>query len=479
MFLGIDQGTTGSTATLLNEKGQYLGSFTASVPQHFPRPGWVEHDPREILQSVEKAVRGVFRITKISPKKLISIGLTNQRETVSVFEGQKPLHRFIVWQDRRTADLCKDLKAHEHTIKNNSGLSLDPYFSASKILWLKRKLHLNRSNIKFRTIDSFLMHQLTGEDVIEKTNASRTSLMNLSSRSWDSELLSLFDIPSSWCPTLISSEGFSLKTKNCSFLPDGIPITACLGDQQAALFGQSGWSAGAGKITFGTGSFLLINTGEKLPTSSSGLLSTLAIEWKSGSPHYALEGSVFNCGSWIQWLRDQLNILKTSNESERLSLKVKTPDGVYVLPALTGLGAPFWKPEARGAIVGLTRGANKNHIARASLEAIAFQNKALVEAIESDLPQLRTSWRVDGGAVKNNLLMQIQADILGQKILRPKNLEATATGAALLSAHSSNYLSLRQIEKLWKLDKSFSPKAQKNKDLKIRYEKWKSLMQSL
>ncbi len=262
-ILGIDQGTTGSTAILISDHGKFLGSFTADVPQHFPRPGWVEHDPREIWASIQKAVRGILRKTKIHPRKILGIGFTNQRETVSLFRNEKPLHRFIVWQDRRTAENCESLKIHEAKIQALSGLPVDPYFSGSKIKWLLDHLQLSgkESGLKFRTIDSYILSRLSGTDATEVTNASRTSLMNLKKCSWDAELFSIFGIPESLAPKIIPSEGFRIYTKNSDLLPDGIPIMSCLGDQQAALFGQCGWTEGAGKITFGTGSFILLNTG--------------------------------------------------------------------------------------------------------------------------------------------------------------------------------------------------------------------------
>jgi glycerol kinase len=465
MILGIDQGTTGSTAVLLSDKGRLVGKATAAVPQHFPRAAWVEHDPKQIWTSVEKAVRGVLRQTKTNPKKIKVIGLTNQRETVSLFDGGRPLHKFIVWQDRRTAPECEKLKKYEKQIQSRSGLPIDPYFSATKIKWLINKLgaKARKKSVRFRTIDSFLFYQLTGADVIEATNASRTQLLNLKTMGWDKSLFDYHGIPKHLAPTVIPSEGFNLKTKGVGFLPDGIPVQACMGDQQAALFGQNGWVPGSGKITMGTGAFILLNTGSKPIISKNNLCSTVGIQWANGKALYALEGSAFICGAWIQWLRDQLKILPHSEASEKLALKVKSSEGVMVIPALSGMGAPFWKPELRGAILGLTRGSNNSHLARASLEAISFQNKALVSAMKKDSPSKKTEWRVDGGAVANNLLLQIQSDVLKLPITRPKNLEATGTGAALLAAYSEGLFSLNDISSLWKKDKIFKPsKASKN-----------------
>jgi glycerol kinase len=472
MFLGIDQGTTGTTAILLNPKGKRIGKFTAEVPQHFPEPGWVEHDPEEIWSSVRRAVTQVLKQTRSDAHQIEAIGITNQRETVSLFDGERALHRFIVWQDRRTASLCDRFRKFESQIKRRSGLPVDPYFSGSKIRWLMEKLKISTKSktIRFRTIDSFLLYRLTGEDATEATNASRTSLMNLKSRKWDLDLFEIFGIPTSMAPQIVPSEKLGFKTKNVGFLPDGIPVEAALGDQQAALFGQVGWKKGAGKITFGTGSFLLVNTGDKIVASRHGLVSTLAIEWADRKPLYALEGSAFICGAWIQWLRDELKIIETSAASEKLAGSVPSSDGVIVIPALSGMGAPFWKPNLRGAILGLTRGTTRAHLARASLEALAFQNKALIDAVRKDQSRLKLDWRVDGGAVSNDLLLQIQADTLAAEIIRPKNLEATSTGVALLAAKSRGALNLAEIEKLWEIDRTFVPT--KNKDLQTKYGIW-------
>ena len=274
MFLGIDQGTTGTTAVILSSKGKILGGVTIAVPQHFPQPGWVEHDAEQIWKTVQKAVSMVLKKVKVKPSKISAIGITNQRETVGLFEQERPLHRFIVWQDRRTADICKSLAPHASLVQERTGLPIDPYFSATKILWLKSKLSLSESNsVRFRTIESFLIHRMTGADVMELTNASRTSLLNLHTLRWDRDLLSLYEIPPSWCPRLVPSEGYDFKTKKLGFLPEGIPVVSALGDQQAALFGQCAWQRGEGKITFGTGSFILLNVGFEPVKNPEGLVS--------------------------------------------------------------------------------------------------------------------------------------------------------------------------------------------------------------
>lgn len=475
MYLGIDQGTTGTTAVLLNEKGESLGSFTSPVPQHFPQPGWVEHDPDEIFTSVGAAVTGLLNRLDISARQIRQIGITNQRETISLFEDDRPLHRFIVWQDRRTAPECEKLQKHAARLRQLSGTPIDPYFSSTKIHWLLKKLKPKRSkSLRFRTIDSFLFRKLCGEDATEVSNAHRTQLVGLKSGRWDPRLFDLFRIPESLAPKIIPSGGFGFKTRGLSFLPDGIPVNACLGDQQAALFGQGGWVAGKGKITFGTGSFILLHTGKKPVFSRNKLVSTIAAQWKNGELNYALEGSVFVSGAWIQWLRDQLQVIGSSDEVESLARSCTSPEGVFVIPALTGLGAPFWRPHARGAILGLTRGSGRPQIARASLEALCFQNTALIEAMKKDLGSAKLKeWRVDGGAVRNDLLLEIQAHLLKTVVVRPKNLEATASGVALLAAHSVGELSLQDIERSLSVDKKFLPNPSLLKSLQSRFAEWK------
>jgi len=459
MILGIDQGTTGTTAVVLSHKGKVLGRATTPVKQFFPEPGWVEHDPRNIWKTVETSVVSALRKARVNPKKISCIGLTNQRETVSLFRGSEPMHRFIVWQDRRTSSFCDQLQKNEESIIKIAGTPVDPYFSSSKIRWLLEALQIEQtsSTMRFRTIDSFLIYQMTGADVMEATNASRTSLMDLDSCTWSDELFEIYGIPRSLAPRIIPSQNSELRTKGLKFLPDGIPVSACLGDQQAALFGQCGWNEGSGKITYGTGSFILLNTGKNSVRSKSKLVSTLGLQWQNGEKYFALEGSVFICGAWIQWLRDGLKMIRSSSDSETLAKKTKDSGGVFVVPALTGMGAPFWKADARGAILGLTRGSSEEHVALASLEALAFQNTALIEAMKNDADLKRVEWRVDGGAVSNKLLMQIQSDALSAKIIRPKNLEATATGAAFLAAHQQGIMSLKDIEAAWKLDQVFEP----------------------
>ncbi|TVQ79197.1 MAG: glycerol kinase GlpK [Bradymonadales bacterium] len=474
MILGIDQGTTGTTAVLMTKKGQIKSKFTSAVTQHYPKAGWVEHDPNQIMKSLSHAISGALTKARARAEKIEVIGITNQRETVSLFEGRKALHRFIVWQDRRSSRDCDLIRSRfGDSILKKTGLPVDPYFSSSKIAWLIRELKLSKKrDLKFRTIDSFLLHQLTGEDVTEITNAHRTQLLGLESGKWEAELFDQFDIPQKFAPQIVPSEGAELSTKALSFLPKGIPIRAILGDQQAALFGQNAWKPSTGKITFGTGSFILVNTGDDSKISEHKLAATIALQWKNGKKVYALEGSSFICGAWIQWLRDELGLLSTSKDSEKLAKKVKDSLGVMVIPALTGLGAPFWKSEMRGQIVGLTRGTNRSHIARASLEALAFQNRALIDAIRKDAGDRAIEWRVDGGASQNNLLMQIQSDVLDEPLIRPKSFEATAVGVGLLAAFSIGLLSLKEIESLWKKDRGFQPKASETNRYGSLYQDW-------
>lgn len=472
MILAIDQGTTSSRAIIMNNQGRLVGSHQIAIAQHYPKPGWVEHDPRDIWKSVEGCIRGALKKSGVSASKIAAIAITNQRETVSVFDNEKPLHRFIVWQDRRTAEACQKLSRYKSEVLKRAGLPIDPYFSASKIRWIQKKLQLskNKSSLRFRTIDSFLIQKLTSEDAIEATNASRTSLFNLKSCEWDQSLFEVFDVPTRYAPPVYPSEDLGLVTKNLGFLPDGIPVQAVLGDQQAALYGQLGHQPGAGKITYGTGSFILLNTGSKPVISKSGLVSTLAILTHDRKKSYALEGSAFVSGAWIQWLRDQLKMIPNSEASEKLARSIKSSGGVMIVPALAGMGAPFWLPNARGAILGLTRGTGRAEIARASLEALAFQNRALVDAMKDDTHGLKILWKVDGGAVKNDLLMQMQADILHSNIFRPKNLEATATGVALLAGVSMGIFTTKDLEKIWKLDRVFRPTS--SKEIERSYSNW-------
>ncbi len=439
--LAIDQGTTGTTAALMDERGKIRAKINTEFPQIYPRPGWVEHAPEEIWRSVERSVRSVLRRKVCQPKKIVAIGITNQRETAIAWDSlsSEPVNNAIVWQCRRTTEFCNSLRdsGHERLIKRRSGLMLDPYFSASKFRWLLKNSpgvphKLRKGRLLVGTIDSYLLWRMTGGRVhaTDMTNASRTSLMNLSSLSWDKDLLSIFDIPKKILPRIMPSSGVMGHTSKFAGLPDGIPISGIAGDQQAALFGQACFGLGDVKCTFGTGSFILMNTGQRKIQSQSKLLTTVA--WKlSGEKKvtYALEGGAFVCGAAVQWIRDGLKLIRKASDIEILANEVVDHDGVEFVPALTGLGAPHWSPESRGTFSGLTRGTERGHIARATLDAMALQNMEIMIAMERDLGKRVRQLKVDGGASENNLLMQIQADVLGRRLVRPSLIESTVAGA--------------------------------------------------
>ncbi|MFK7976981.1 MAG: glycerol kinase GlpK [Halioglobus sp.] len=490
--LAIDQGTTGSTVALMDARGKLRGSVNVEFPQHFPQPGWVEHDPADIWQSVLAAIRGIFRKKICKPSEVVAIGITNQRETSLLWDKQtsEPLNRAIVWQCRRTTDFCESLRkqGHENLVKRKSGLVLDPYFSASKYRWLlhntpgiKRKLREGR--VAAGTIDSFLIWQLTGgkAHVTDISNASRTSLMNLKTARWDSQLLDMFEVPKDILPTISPSSGVLGHTQGVPGLPDGIPIAGVAGDQQSALFGQACFNVGDAKCTFGTGSFILMNTGANLLHSKAGLLTTVA--WQlgdQGKPVYALEGGAFICGAAVQWLRDGMQFIKSAPEVEKLARQVEDHGGVEFVPALTGLGAPHWAPEARGTLTGLTRGTQRGHVARATLDAMALQNADILSAMEADLGKRMRPVRVDGGAAANNLLMQIQADVLGRKLIRPQVIETTVAGACYLAGLGVGlWPSAAEVKKIWRAEKEFAVEMSA-KARKERQQSWgKALKRTL
>lgn len=467
-ILAIDQGTTGTTVAVMNVRGNLLGSVNYEFPQIYPKPGWVEHDPNDIWSSVLKGIRAVFRKGFCKPADIACIGITNQRETALLWEHHsgKPLANAIVWQCRRTSAFCEGLKrkGFESMVRDRTGLVLDPYFSASKFRWLLDATEGARGRAKngdvaAGTIDAFLLHRLTGGAVhaTDVSNASRTSLMNLKTLDWDPELLKLFNVPRGILPAIVPSSGELGFTSGIKGLPDGIPISGIAGDQQSALFGQAGFERGAAKCTFGTGSFILMNTGQDRMHSDAGLLSTVA--WQlpgEKTPVYALEGGAFVCGAAVQWLRDELGIIKRAPEIESLALQVRDAAGVEFVPALTGLGAPHWDPEARGMISGLTRGAGAAHLARATLEAMALQNVDILRAMERDLGRRMRALKVDGGAAANNLLMQLQADFLGREIVRPKVIETTVAGACFLAGLGVGiWKDVDAIAKVWRAETTF------------------------
>ena len=468
VILAIDQGTTGTTVAVMNTRGVLLGSVNHEFPQIFPKPGWVEHEPEAIWKSVLKGIRAVFRKGLCKPADIACIGITNQRETALLWERRtgKPVGRAIVWQCRRTASFCESLrkKGLEPMVRDRTGLVLDPYFSASKFRWLLNGIdgargRARRGEIAAGTIDAYLLARLTGGAVhaTDVSNASRTSLMNLRTLDWDPELLKLFNVPRGVLPDIVPSSGNMGKTVGVSGLPDGIPITGIAGDQQSALFGQAGFDRGAAKCTFGTGSFILMNTGHDRLHSDAGLLSTIA--WQlpgQQTPVYALEGGAFICGAAVQWLRDELGLIKRAPDIERLAATVPDAGGVEFVPALTGLGAPHWDPDARGLISGLTRGASAAHLARATLEAMALQNVDILRAMERDLGRRLGELRVDGGAAANNLLLQLQADYLGRSIVRPKVIETTVAGACFLAGLGVGiWRDTDALAKVWRADQTF------------------------
>ncbi|MCM2282354.1 MAG: glycerol kinase GlpK [Bdellovibrionaceae bacterium] len=469
-ILAIDQGTTGTTVAVVDAKGKIKAKANAEYRQIYPQPGWVEHNPEDIWKSVLSMITAAMKKARVKGTDVAAIGITNQRETVVLWDRKsgKAVHHAIVWQDRRTTAYCEELKqsGHESTLRAKTGLVIDPYFSASKIHWLLKHVSGARAKaesgaLAVGTIDTFLLWRLTAgqSHKTDVSNASRTQLMNLAKGQWDDELLQLFGVPQSLLPEITASSGEFGRTKGLKILPDGIPIAGIAGDQQAALFGQTCFEVGESKCTFGTGSFLLMNTGSQLIRSTSGLLTTAAWKLKGDSQMtYALEGGAFICGAAVQFLRDQLGFIKSSAEIEKLAKSVKDSGGVEFVPALTGLGAPHWNPEARGVICGLTRGTTRAHIARATLEAMALQNTEILLAMQKDLNGALRSVRVDGGAAANNMLMQLQADYLGVDVVRPRMIETTVAGAAYLAGLGVGFWSDRsEIKKVWQIDKLFQP----------------------
>ena len=460
-ILAIDQGTTGSRAIVYDKKGRKVASAYEEFPQYFPKPGWVEHDPEEIWQSVYNAIQKV--LTKVSPTSIAAIGITNQRETTVIWDKRtgKPIHRAIVWQCRRTAPRCAELKAKKGMVdffRKKTGLPIDPYFSATKIEWILKNTKSN--DLKFGNTDTWVLWKLTGgkSHATDYTNASRTMLFNITEKSWDKEILKLLKIPENILPKVQESSGIFGKTVRIGKLPAGIPITGIAGDQQAALFGQACFGPGTIKNSYGTGCFILLNTGQKRITSKHGLITTLACD-VNGKPAYALEGSVFIAGAAIQWLRDQLKILNHAAESEQMAKAVPDNGGIYFVPAFVGLGAPYWDTEARGTIVGITRGTNRNHLVRAALEAMCYSTKDVLATMEKESGLKIKDLKVDGGAVANNFLCQFQADILGINVVRPKIIESTSLGAAYLAGLAVGYWKYpSEIKKFWAKDRIFNPR---------------------
>ena len=438
--LAIDQGTTGSTCLVVRENGTVAGRAYREITQYFPQPGWVEHDATEIFSRTVDAAREAIAASGIVPD---AVGITNQRETIVVWDRDtgEPVHRAIVWQDRRTADRCRELAPRAAEITGWTGLVVDPYFSATKLEWLLRDDGLARraaaGELAAGTIDSWLIWRLTGGAVhaTDHTNASRTLLYDIGEHGWSDALCGLFGVPRAMLPDVRRSSGDFGRTRSDG-LGHEIPITGVAGDQQAALFGQGGWSAGMGKNTYGTGAFLLLNTGQSRPTPGDGLLTTIACD-AAGGPAYALEAAIFIAGAAVQWLRDGLGIIGSAHETEDLARGITSTGGVYFVPALTGMGAPDWEPGARGTIVGLTRGSTRAHLARAALEAMAYGTSDVLRLMRDRSGVSFDRLRVDGGATENDWLMQFQADVLGVPVERPDMIETTALGAAGLAGIAS------------------------------------------
>ncbi len=481
--LAIDQGTTGTHVAVVDPKVRVVGKGYREFKQFFPKPGWVEHDLEEIWRSVERTIAEALKDAGIKGNQIAAIGITNQRETTGLWNRNtgKPVHNAIVWQDRRTSERCAELKAQglEPRVRELTGLVIDPYFSATKVEWILRKIrgiraHAEKGDLCFGTIDSYLVFKLTGHrvHVTDVSNASRTLLMDLRTLEWSDELRKLFDIPAQVLPEIRGSAEVYGTTLGLRSLPDGIPVSGMAGDQQAALFGQACFKPGESKCTYGTGAFLLMNTGNKPVMSKAGCLTTVA--WRLGSKTtYALEGASFVAGAAVQWLRDGLGLIKKAAEIEKLAASVKDTGDVVFVPALAGLGAPHWRPEARGLFAGIDRSTTKAHFARAVLEGVALQIHDLAEAMKTDSRRGIPSFRVDGGAAANNLMMQYQADILGVPVTRPKDLQTTSLGAAFLGGLGAGvWTSTDQIQGVWKADKVFVPKM--SGDERARHlAKWK------
>lgn len=469
LILSIDQGTTGTTVLLIDKNLRILDKYNREFPQYYPKPGWVEHKPAEIWDCTVRCIQDALRVADVDADRIAAIGITNQRETTVVWNERTghAAHNAIVWQDRRTADLCQRLKkqGHEKKIRSKTGLLLDPYFSGTKLSWLLTNVKGLRAKaqtgrVRFGTIDSFLVYKLSGgtAHVTDTSNACRTMLMNLQTLDWDPALLKLFKVPRQMLPEIRGCSEIYGETRGVPGLPDGIPISGMAGDQQAALFGQACFESGEAKCTYGTGSFMLMNTGHKPILSKSRMLTSVG--WTIGKKTtYVLEGSAFIAGAAVQWLRDGLKLIKHSAEVEELARQVKNSGGVLFVPALVGLGAPYWRPDARGLLTGINRGTTEAHIARAVLEGIAYLQSDIAHAMEKDSRKKLKVLKVDGGASKNNLLMQFQADILGTTLVRPEMVETTALGAAFLAGLAVGmWKNQDQIRRSWKQDKQFKPK---------------------
>ncbi len=485
--LAIDQGTTGTTAMIFDvTKKTIIGHSNIEFKQYYPKSSWVEHDLNEIWSTVKDSIQNLLKQYNIETKDIKCIGITNQRETTCAFNiDGKPLEKAIVWQDKRTSSFCESSKGSYQSLKEKTGLPLDPYFSGTKMKWfLENSINvssaLENNSLRFGTIDTFLLYKLTSGNSFytEPSNASRTLLFNLKTSNWDSDLLNFFNIPKNTLPEILNTFDNFGKTKGLDFLPDGIPITCLFGDQQSALFGQACIQAGDLKCTYGTGGFLLLNTGEKIIHSQNGLLTTVAYKNKDKSV-YALEGSTFIAGAAVQFLRDNLGLLDSSADIESLAKSSKEEDieELFFFPFFTGIGSPYWKPEAKGCIYGMTRNTSKEDLSRACLEGISQSITDLVEAFESDTSSKITQIRVDGGASNNNYLMQLQSKFSNKSIIRPKVVETTALGAILGSLIGIGDIQLESVSDFWQKDMEFSEKS--SSYFTKKREQWKKLTKKI
>ena len=487
-LMALDQGTTSSRCIIFNKKGEIVSLAQKEFTQYFPQSGWVEHDANEIWASQAGVMTEAMAKCSIEAEEIAAIGITNQRETTIVWDKEtgEPVYHAIVWQCRRTADYVDQLKkeGYDKVIKEKTGLIVDPYFSATKIKWILDHVEgarekADQGKLLFGTVDTWLIYKMTKGRVFatDVTNASRTMLYNIHTLCWDEELLAKFGIPASMLPEVKqSSEVYGMTRK--SLLGEPVPIAGVAGDQQAALFGQCCFKAGQSKNTYGTGCFLLMNTGEQAVDSKHGLLTTIAIG-RDGKVQYALEGSVFVAGAAIKWLRDELKLIDNAAETETLAQSVPDSNGVYVVPAFTGLGAPYWNAYARGAVFGLSRGANRAHFVRATLESLAYQSLDVIRAMEEDAEITVTSLRVDGGASANDFLLQFQSDILNGEIIRPKVAETTALGAAYLAGLAVGYYqNVEEIQFNWQRDKEFTPQFGEEERERL-YAGWKDCVRRI
>ncbi|MDQ0198399.1 glycerol kinase GlpK [Neobacillus ginsengisoli] len=468
-ILSLDQGTTSSRAILFNKNGEIVHVAQKEFTQHFPKPGWVEHNANEIWGSVLSVIAGVLSESGIKPEQIAGIGITNQRETAVVWDKETgvPVYNAIVWQSRQTSSICDELKEKglNDLFREKTGLLIDAYFSGTKVKWILDHVagareKAEQGKLLFGTIDTWLIWKLSGgrAHVTDYSNASRTLMFNIYELKWDDELLEILGVPKSMLPEVLPSSEIYANTVDYHFFGKEIPISGIAGDQQAALFGQACFEEGMAKNTYGTGCFMLMNTGEKAVRSEHGLLTTIA--WGlNGKVEYALEGSIFVAGSAIQWLRDGLRVIKDAKDSEEYAAKVESTNGVYVVPAFVGLGTPYWDSDVRGAVFGLTRGTSKEHFIRATLESLSYQTKDVLSAMEADSGIVLKTLRVDGGAVKNNFLMDFQSDILNVPVERPVVSETTALGAAYLAGLAVGFWeSQEEISRQWAIDRKFSPK---------------------